>query len=202
MSSRWFWIRRAHDFAMRRLRGELQQQDIPRDPGHRRRAGRVSGPVHGLFHLLRGNRQIVGRRQLFQRHRMKVIILVQTAQPTRVGDIRNHMTHEPFDIRCEIEKGELFSQIILKRLRPRRHVLLEVVPPIPFLVDAVAARAMLFIEMVEPVLVDLVESVKVFFTVAVAVDDQFLPCFRCFVAFFRDFFDRLIRRCFILLRIS
>ena len=104
MSSRWLWIS-ARTTSRCGVSASTCSSRHSLSRGRRRRAGRASGPAHGLFDLLRGNRQVVGRRQLFQRHRMKVIILVQSAQPSRVVDMRDHMTHEPFDVRRESRKA-------------------------------------------------------------------------------------------------
>ena len=109
---------------------------------------------------------------------MELVVLVDAAKPADIGDVGDDVPHQPFDVRRVVEEGELLVEVILERLRPRRHVLLEVVLLVAFLVDAVAAGPMLLVEVVDPVLVDRFQAVEIFLAVAVAVDDQFLAADR------------------------
>ena len=98
----------------------------------------------------------------------------------------NHLNQPQLLGRC-VDERELLAQEILQRLRPARHVLLEVVAAVALLVDAVAADArVLSVEMVGPVLIDFFQAVEVFFAVAVGVDDQLGARVALVLAFFLE----------------
>ena len=69
-----------------------------------------------------------------------------------------------------VEEGELIAQVVLQRLRPRRHVLHGVVLLVALLVDALARRPVLLVEVVVPVLVERFQAVEVELVVAIVLE--------------------------------
>ena len=67
-------------------------------------------------------------------------------QEAVVVDVRDQKLDQVGLFRREVEEAELLVEVVLQRLRPRRHVRHGVVLAVAFFVDAVAARAVLFVE--------------------------------------------------------
>src|SRR5665213_2617795 len=72
-----------------------------------------------------------------------------------------------------IEKTDLFREVILQRLRPRRHILHGVVLLIALFVHAIARRTLLFVKMVFPILAQRFEAVEIQLIGMVLVNDEF-----------------------------